>query len=203
MCRLIFETVKWADGAPRLLPWHQERVGKAMELYGAADAPVPDLAAVLASCPGPGSGIYKCHITYDTQGRVKAPVVAPYRPRRVKNLVCVDAPHLDYSCKWEDRTALEAVGAGLGGDEEALILRNGLVTDTRYSNVVFGDGCRWVAPETFLLPGTKRAFLLERGRMECRPLKAEDVKKFRFCSLVNAMLDPGDVVVRTEDILLP
>ena len=36
MCRLIFETVKWADGAPRLLPWHQERVGKAMELYGAA-----------------------------------------------------------------------------------------------------------------------------------------------------------------------
>lgn len=27
--------------------------------------------------------------------------------------------------------------------------------------------------------------------MECRPLKAEDVKKFRFCSLVNAMLDPA------------
>lgn len=120
-------------------------------------SPVPDLAAVLAFCPGPGSGIYKCHITYDTQGRVKAPVFAPYRPRRVKKLVCVEVPHLDYSCKWEDRTALEAVGAGLGGDEEALILRNGLVTDTRYSNVVFGDGCRWVAPETFLLPGTKRA----------------------------------------------
>ncbi len=55
MCRLIFETVKWADGAPRLLPWHQERVGKAMELYGAADAPVPDLAAVLAFCPAPAA----------------------------------------------------------------------------------------------------------------------------------------------------
>ena len=203
MCRLIFETVKWADGAPRLLPWHQARVERAMSLYGVAGAPVPDLAAVLASCPGPGSGIYKCHITYDTQGRVKAPVFAPYRPRRVKKLVCVEAPHLDYSCKWEDRTALEAVGAGLGGDEEALILRNGLVTDTRYSNVAFGNGSHWVAPETFLLPGTKRAFLLERGRMECRPLNAEDVKKFHFCSLVNAMLDPGDVVVRTEDILLP
>lgn len=114
MCRLIFETVKWADGAPRLLPWHQARVERAMSLYGVAGAPVPDLEAVLASCPGPGSGIYKCHITYDTQGRVKAPVFAPYRPRRVKKLVCVEAPHLDYSCKWEDRDGTGGRGCGIG-----------------------------------------------------------------------------------------
>lgn len=33
-------------------------------------------------------------------------------------------------------------------------------------------------------------------------VRAEDIGKFRFCSLINAMLDPGDVVVRTEDIIL-
>ena len=126
----------------------------------------------------------------------------PYRPRQVKTLTCVEMPGLDYSCKWEDRTELLAAGAGLACDEEALILRNGMVADTRYSNVVFGDGSSWVTPETFLLPGTKRAFLLSRGDIQECSVKAEDIGKFRFCSLINAMLDPGDVVVRTEDIIL-
>ncbi|MCC8148736.1 aminotransferase class IV [Akkermansia sp.] len=203
MCRLIFETIKWKDGRPELLPWHQWRMEAAMNRYGEEGGTVPDLASVLTACPGPeGRGIYKCHITYDTRGRVRRPSFEPYRPRPVKRLACVEIPRLDYSCKWEDRKELQAAGKGLGADEEALILQHGLVTDTRYSNVVFGDGSSWVTPETFLLPGTKRAFLLAEGAIAERPLKAEDIKQFRFCSLINAMLDPGDVVVRTEDILL-
>lgn len=203
MCRLIFETVKWKHGAPCLLYWHQRRVEAVINVHGEEGSSVPDLASVLSACPGPeGSGVYKCHITYDTRGRVRRPSFEPYRPRRVKKLACVEMPMLDYSCKWEDRTGLQAVGPGLGNDEEALILRNGMVTDTRYSNVVFGDGSSWVTPETFLLPGTKRAFLLSRGDIQERSVRAEDIGKFRFCSLINAMLDPGDVVVRTEDIFL-
>lgn len=201
MCRLIFETVKWKDGAPCLLPWHQRRVKRSMALHGEEGASVPCLASVLARYPGPeGGGVYKCHITYDTRGRVRQPSFEPYRPRMVKRLKCVEIPRLDYSCKWEDRAELQAAGLGLGADEEALILQNGMVTDTRYSNVVFGNGSSWVTPETFLLPGVKRAFLLDRGAIEERPLKAEDIVHFRFCSLINAMLDPGDVVVRTEDV---
>ena len=46
MCRLIFETVKWADGAPRLLPWHQERVGKAMEIRTITYSPSPTFEAI-------------------------------------------------------------------------------------------------------------------------------------------------------------
>lgn len=203
MCRLIFETVKWKDGAPCLLPWHQRRVERSMKLHGEGCASVPDLASVLEGSPGPeDAGVYKCHITYDTRGRVRPPSYEPYRPRMVKRLRCVEIPRLDYSCKWEDRAALQSAGAGVGEDEEVLILQHGMVTDTRYSNVVFGDGSSWVTPETFLLPGTKRAFLLARGAIEARSLKAEDIGKFRFCSLMNAMLDPGDVVVRTEDVLL-
>lgn len=201
MCRLIFETVKWTDGVPRLLPWHQRRVEKTMKLHGEKGSPVPDLTSVLAECPGPeDAGVYKCHITYDTRGRVRKPSFEPYRPRMIKRLKCVEIPRLDYSCKWEDRAELQAAGLGLGADEEVLILQNGLVTDTRYSNVVFGDGVSWVTPETFLLPGTKRAFLLAKGVMEECLVRAEDIRRFRFCSLVNAMLDPGDVMVRTENV---
>ena len=107
-----------------------------------------------------------------------APRFEPYRPRQVQTLTCVEMPGLDYSCKWEDRTGLLAAGAALGCDEEALILRNRMVTDTRYSNVVFGDGSSWITPETFLLPGTKRAFLLSRGDIQECSVRAEDIGKF-------------------------
>lgn len=50
MCRLIFETVKWEDGVPCLLPWHQRRVEAAMDLHGAEGSAVPDLASVLSAC---------------------------------------------------------------------------------------------------------------------------------------------------------
>lgn len=74
MCRLIFETVKWKDGAPCLLPWHQRRVERSMKLHGEEGSSVPDLASVLEGNPGPeGAGIYKCHITYDTQGKARVP----------------------------------------------------------------------------------------------------------------------------------
>ena len=147
----------------------------AIGVHGSDGASVPDLASVLSDCPGPeGRGVYKCHITYDTRGRVRRTSFEPYRPRQVKTLTCMEMPGLDYSCKWEDRTGLLAAGAALG--------------------------C--VTPETFLLPGTKRAFLLSRGDIQECSVKAEDIGKFRFCSLINAMLDPGDVVVRTEDIIL-
>ena len=205
MCRLIFETVKWKDGVPCLLPWHQRRVEASLEFHGTEGFSVPDLASVLADYPGPeGPGVYKCHITYDTRGVVRMPVFEPYRLRMIGSLACVEAPpFLDYSCKWENRAALTALGEGLGAGQEVLILRNGFITDTRYSNVVFGDGRSWVTPDTFLRPGTTRAFLLEQGVIEARPLKVKDIRDFRFCSLMNAMLDPGEVVVDTRNIILP
>ncbi len=60
MCRLIFETVKWENGAPCLLPWHQRRMEAAIGVHGSDGASVPDLASVLSDCPGPeGRGVYK------------------------------------------------------------------------------------------------------------------------------------------------
>lgn len=115
MCRLIFETVKWENGAPCLLPWHQRRVEAAIGVHGSDGASVPNLASVLSACPVPeGRGVYKCHITYDTRGRVRRTSFEPYRPRQVKTLTCVEMPRLDYSCKWEDRTGLLAAGTALG-----------------------------------------------------------------------------------------
>lgn len=196
MCRLIFETVKWLDGVPHLLEWHQRRVEISLARLGRATR-VPDLQLVLASSPVPeDSGLYKCHITYDEEGVVHhQPVFSPYVRRRVKALKCVNAVLPDYSCKWEDRAALEALGSGLGEGEEVLLLHNSYVTDTRYSNVAFWDGKIWVTPETFLLPGTKRAFLLSQGLIQERPVHVNQLADFQCCSLLNAMLDPGDVVI--------
>lgn len=83
MCRLIFETVKWENGAPCLLPWHQRRVEAAIGVHGSDGASVPNLASVLSACPVPeGRGVYKCHITYDTREGCAAPPLSPTVPGR-------------------------------------------------------------------------------------------------------------------------
>ena len=164
-------------------------------------APVPDLAAVFDRFSAPCDGdVYKCHLTYDISGRVLPPVFEKYSSRRIDFLVCRDADGLDYSCKWEDRSGLESLGKGLEQGGEVLILRNGFVTDTRYSNLVFGDGVNWVTPDTFLLPGTNRAFLLHTGLIQSVSIRKGEWGEFPYCSLINAMLDPGDVVLETSKI---
>jgi 4-amino-4-deoxychorismate lyase len=74
--------------------------------------------------------------------------------------VCSD---FDYHLKFADRSALNSLRELRGDCDEILIVKNGYITDTSYSNVVFTDGQHFVAPSTFLLPGTMRASLLNWG----------------------------------------
>ncbi|MEG2809774.1 MAG: hypothetical protein RR889_03900 [Akkermansia sp.] len=205
MCHSLFETIKIVDGCPALLHWHQARVDHVFESLGLSKRAIPHLSARLASCVIPPKGVYKCRIDYRTDGEVNEPVFALYSPRLIDVLHGIDAHALDYSHKWADRATLSELGAELPIDDEVLILRDGWVTDTRYSNVVFGDphehDCPWVTPTTYLLKGVKRSSLLASGAIVQRAISWRDVARYPYCSLINAMLDPGDVVIPVSRII--
>jgi 4-amino-4-deoxychorismate lyase len=98
---------------------------------------------------------------------------------------------LDYHLKYLDRTALTQLSAQRGDCDEVLIVKDGFVTDTSFSNVVFTDGMRFVTPDTYLLPGTMRAMLLRSGAIVEAPVRVEDIGRFTHVSLINAMLPMG------------
>lgn len=91
---------------------------------------------------------------------------------------------------------LEALAAQRGEADEVVIVKNGLLTDTSYSNIALFNGSHWVTPRQPLLRGTMRQSLLDDGVLAEQDIKAEDWNSFRQVSLINAMMPLGRLVCK-------
>jgi 4-amino-4-deoxychorismate lyase len=80
-----------------------------------------------------------------------------------------------------------------GGSDDILIIKNGMVTDTSYSNVIFRDKIgNWVTPSTCLLKGTRRLNLLKNRIITETDIRVSDLKYYNEIRLINAMIGIGD-----------
>jgi 4-amino-4-deoxychorismate lyase len=183
MCRL-FETIKISDGKPENLFFHNERLNNSRKLlFGRSDQlKLEDYINVPANA---GKGIFRCRVIYSYS--VISIEFTPYIPTLIKTLKTVEADSLEYYHKFLDRTALLSL-IDKNVADDILIVRNGLITDTSYSNIVFTDGEKWVTPDTPLLKGTMRAFLLSKGIITEERITINDLSRFSHLRMINAML---------------
>jgi 4-amino-4-deoxychorismate lyase len=101
----------------------------------------------------------------------------------------VECNQFDYSYKYENRTFLNQLFQKRGNCDDILIIKNGVVTDSYYANVVFYDGKNWCTPNTPLLPGTQRAKLLQNGKIRETCVTIKSISKYSLIGLINAMQD--------------
>lgn len=186
MCRFI-ETIRIEEGVIRNLPLHQERVDRTISHFFGAAAAVLPLYEAISAHPVPKTGAVKCRVTYGKQ--VEKIEFEQYLPHPVNSLKVVHADDLDYSFKYADRSRLHKLLEQKGRCDDVLIIKNGLVTDTSYCNIIFDDGKKWVTPATPLLEGTCRRRLLDNGLITAAPITINDLGKFSRFMLINAMLD--------------
>jgi len=71
---------------------------------------------------------------------------------------------------------------------DVLIIRNGLVTDTSYCNIIFENEMGLFSPQNPLLKGVQRDFLLQQRKIETAIIGVDDIKKYSFFYLINAMI---------------
>ena len=83
-----------------------------------------------------------------------------------------------------------------------IFVKNGLVTDSSYANLVFFDGTEWVTPTTFLLNGTCRQRLLSERKIKERIIHATDIPSFTHIGLINAMIDLGELCLPLNRIFI-
>lgn len=198
MSRFI-ETIKLKDGEFPDLEYHQQRVNRTFSAFFPNTPPL-QLKEILEDTCNPSSGTYRYTITYSRilEGfRIKR-----YQPRQISRLIIKEVEELDYQYKYADRSSLEILVDDLEKDEEIIIVKNGLVTDSSYANLAFFDGNSWWTPSTPLLYGTKRQKFLDDGSIREKLFKKEDIQNFRKCCLINAMLDLGEVEVETAAIVI-
>ena len=185
---LLLETICCQDGQLQALPYHERRIrGSQNALFGQTQ-PI-DLSRFTVPAHA-SKGRFKCRLLYRLQ--VEAVQFLPYRIRPVDSLKLIDADALHYPIKYADRSHLKACFEQREEADDILMVKNGLITDTYYANIAFWDGQDWFTPAQPLLPGTRRAQLLDQQRIWPAVIRPEDIKRYEYATLFNAMMDLGE-----------
>lgn len=186
----FIETIKVLDGKFLHLPYHMERMNRTMVSFFNTTMFVElwkgDIPHELQT------GLIKCRVVYSyCSVRVE---YERYNPRQINSLKLVEDNTIDYSFKYADRTVLNALLSQKGDCDEVLIVKDGRITDTSFSNVVFENSSGFYTPSTYLLEGTKRKQLLDSGIIREREIGIQDLGDYNKLYLINAMIDLEDKI---------
>ena len=186
---LLFETIRISEGVPQHLEWHEKRMKRSIsELWGTGcDV---DLVRRILIPEEYSRGLVKCNITYGPE--IREIIFNHYEKKIIRSLKLVECSTLDYHLKYSDRTVIDELFRLREGCDDILIIRNGYVTDTSFSNIIFREDNRWLTPARPLLAGTCRERLIGQGLLEERDITAKDIPGFKGFKLINAMRDPQE-----------
>jgi 4-amino-4-deoxychorismate lyase len=195
MC-LLFETIRIENYVAEALVYHQRRVDRSrFALFGEQNPLV--LSDLIDTEAIPGDGLYKCRIIYGKD--FKSITFLPYVPRVISRMKMADAKGISYEHKFADRTAFDQLRNENPDFDELILLQDGLITDTTYTNIALWDGTAWFTPDKPLLNGTRRQRLMDEGKITAIPIHRDELIKFKKISLINSMLDLDQCVVQVND----
>ena len=188
---LCFETICCENRELKNLSYHEARLNRTRhELWSYSD--YWNLSERIAIPDSVDNALYKCRLSYSQE--IEAIKWEPYTPRTIQKIQRVYHDNIDYRYKYDNRDELNTLFAQRKDADEILIIKNGLITDSFYCNVAFFDGIEWITPNSPLLPGTQRAFLLDAGIIQEAEIREIDLGKFSKVKLFNAMVNWGNAV---------
>lgn len=194
--RRFIETICFERGTYPLLNLHQERVEKAFAAHFPG-LPPHKLQQILPALDFTEK--YKVRVVYDAE---QADIeYSEYLPRTITRIKLIRNNEVDYTHKYEDRSALQTLFSQKDDTDEILIIKNGYVTDTFFANPAFRKGDTWCVPDTCLLDGVRRRSLLLSGKVQAVPISEDDVHSYDEISLINALNDLGEIRIPTHQIM--
>ncbi len=181
----LLESIKLVNGEYHNLFYHEQRMNRSLKmLFGQERWFV--LEDFLMKMEKPDKGLYKCRIIYDDQS-IDVQFV-PYEIRPIKSLQLVVDDGIEYDHKYTDRKRIDKLFSLRKKCDDILIIKDGCVTDSSFSNIVFKRKNSWYTPWSALLNGTMRQNLLEWNNIHEEDISVEDIKTFESFKLINAML---------------
>jgi len=190
----LVETIRYENGTFHNLNLHEERLNQSREeLFPHSQYVKLDPATLLNSAlecdtisPPLDSHCYKVRVLYaDTITEVQW---HSYTAKPINFLKVVCSNSIDYHLKSTDRSELNKLSEMSGDADSIIIVKNGMITDSAFANLIFFDGDQWITPNTPLLKGVMRESLLRDGVIIESSIAVDDLKLFTQVKLINAML---------------
>ncbi|MFQ3579866.1 MAG: aminotransferase class IV [Bacteroidales bacterium] len=193
---MFVETIKIKNGWANNIELHQYRMNKSRyEVLGISQELNLETAVHTAlehylETGGQFYSLMKCRVLYDTY--IYKIEFHPYTIKPIRTLQMVQANNIEYTYKYINRDYIQTLLQYKGNADDILIIKNNVVTDTSYCNIVFHDGNQWVTPSTPLLMGTKRQLYLNKNIITHATIYATDVSMYKIFKVINAMIDLED-----------
>jgi len=195
----FIETVCYEQGRFQRIDLHNERCNRTRNLFFGLR---PNLQLELYLCIPSHlrNETVKCSVTYGIEIiNVKYDL---YQIRPVNSLQLVSDNEIDYSFKYADRAKLNTLFQLRDQSDDILIVKDGLITDTSYANIIFNRNGKWYSPQNPLLRGTRLEYYLQENRVTPALLHPTDLPLFSEARIINAMISiENSSVILIENIL--
>lgn len=178
----FIESLKLIDGELQNIELHQKRINLTSNMFSISrrlnlnDINIPKSNT---------NSIQKCRIIYSNNDSLIS--FSDYSRKKIESLRLVFDDSIDYGFKFEDRERINELYNKREGCSDIIIVKNGLITDTSFTNLVFFDGKDYYTPSSFLLNGTMRQKLLIDKRIKERKIGYNDIKDYKTVFLINCM----------------
>lgn len=180
---LLVESICCHNGNMPFLAYHQKRLVKSMEAHFPG-LPPHDLYRIFQNEQFPDR-LVKVRFLYN--GHSFAIEKIPYARKAVRSLQVVKDDQIEYPYKYTDRTKLEALYDRRKEADEVLIVKNDLLTDAFYANIVCIIEGKLFTPSTPLLKGVMREYLLDKNIIQARDIPVSLLRKVKGIFLINAL----------------
>lgn len=195
----LLETFCLLDGELLNLPFHKARVewslGEECSFLSIIEAVYREAKRL-----GATHGKWRASVTYSGDG-VEGIRLIPYQLPQITGFQLIDIQENFYAKKWADRTRFDQYKAALPQGIEPIFVLDGKVTDTSFTNIIVERNGLLDTSDTPLLQGTKRHKLLTEKSIQAVHLGAEELSTYDRIHLINAMVDPGELIFPTSAIL--
>ncbi len=193
----LLETIRFNAGKFSNIELHQRRFNDSRrQLFNCKDE--RNLSSILDSYikNQPDYQLLKCRVVYDAE--VESVEFTPYSMPNITSLKLVNCNEIEYSHKYLNRSHINKLMLQKGNADDIIIVKNGLITDSSFANLLFFNGSQWLTSAQPLLKGTQRAKLLEQEQIITADIRPAYLYNFTKIRLVNAMIrfeDEVDVLI--------
>ncbi|SKB99930.1 4-amino-4-deoxychorismate lyase [Soonwooa buanensis] len=181
----FIESIKVEDQKIFLAELHQQRIIETFSHFE-KDCRI-DVLEVFENLNHDEDGLYKFRLVYDLENNIKTQML-PYAISEIEDFELVTDDNLNYQFKYFDRKNFDHLKQKSQADE-VIILQNGNVTDTCFSNLLFLKDKTWYTPETYLLNGVQRQHLLKQNQIKSTAISVDNILEFSHFQIINALND--------------
>ena len=172
-----FETIKCNDYEVYNLQYHKGRISRTIGINIQLEEYIYP----------PNNKLLKCKVVYDDMGIIDISYIE-YFKKEISSFRIIYNNDISYSKKELDRNCIDKLKENILEDE-IIIIKNDLLTDTSIANIAIYFDNQWITPTLPLLIGTTRNRYINDNLLVTKDISVKMLKESKKIAFLNAMID--------------